>query len=92
MFIDELLATIDGNKINIDAPVDLAIMDNWAAACLIGRTVSLFLNGYEDAFDGMDWEDAAEALRKDAKDGEQFTRRTIIKALDEMGYNLPDYA
>lgn len=92
MFIDELLATIDGNKINIDAPVDLATMDNWAAACLIGRTVSLILNGYEDDFDGMDWEAAAEELRKDAKDGEQFTRRTIIKALDEMGYNLPDYA
>lgn len=92
MFVDEFLAQIDGSQINIDAPVDLTAMDNWSAACLIGKTVSLVLNGYEDAFDGMDWEDAAREMRCDAKNGEQFTRRSIIKALGEMGYNLLDYA
>lgn len=91
MLVDELFAQIDGSKINLDAPVALDTMDNWSVACLIGRTVSLVLNGYEDSFDGMDWEDAARELRRDAKNGEQFTRRSIIKALDEMGYVLSDY-
>lgn len=92
MCIDEMIAIIQGSNINVNAPVDLASMDNWSAACLIGRTVSLALNGYEDAFDGVDWEDAARDLRRDAKAGEQFTRLSIIKALCEMGYELSDYA
>lgn len=93
MCIDEIIAQIEGSKINVTEIVDLASMDNWAVACLIGRTVSLAINGYEDAFDGMDWEDAARELRRSAKhEGETFTRISILKALDEMGYSLEDYS
>ena len=93
MHIDEFFARIEGSKVDVNATVNIASMDNWTVACLVGRTVSLALNGYEDAFDGMDWEDAARELRFSAKhEGKTFTRKSIIKALDEMGYNLEDYA
>lgn len=93
MHIDELIARLDGAKIDMAKVVDVAAMDNWAVACLIGQTVSLALNGYEDTFDAIDWEDAARELRYSAtQEGETFTRASILKALDKMGYCLEDYA
>jgi hypothetical protein len=91
MNFDELMARIAGSNINLDAAVDLANMGTWDVACLIGRTVSLVVNGYEDHYDGVDWEGAAIELRSEARNGEKFTRRTIIKALLEMGYCLEDF-
>ena len=93
MCIDEIMAILNGQAINVDTDVDMANLSNWDAACLIGKTVSLALNGYEDHFDGMDWEDAARELRHAAKhENETFTRRSIITALYEMGYDLKEYS
>lgn len=90
--VDTMQAKFQGSKINLDAPVQIPTA-TWELACLIGATVSLVLNGYEDAFDGMDWEDAAREVRGAISLGKPVnTRADLIKLIREFGYNLEDYA
>lgn len=90
--VDTMQALIEGSKINLKAPVRIPA-DNWELACLIGATVSLVLNGYEDAFDGMDWEDAAVMVREAIHEGKKVkTRKDLIKIILKGGYNLEDYS
>lgn len=89
--VDEIMARIEGSMIDFDAPIVIP-SDDWDLACLIGKTVSLAVNGFEDNFDGMDWEDAAYELRQAMLEGVAIdTRRKIIKLLLDCEYNLLDY-
>ena len=89
--VDTIMAQMEGAKIDLNAPVAIPA-DTWGIACLIGRTVSLINNGYEDSFDGMDWEDAAREVRQAIREGEAVnTRMDLIKIVLECDYNLEDY-
>ena len=78
--LDEMMARIEGSKINLNEQVDLTTMSNWEVACFIGRTVSLGKYGYEDNFDACDWTQDAQYLRQDFK---SVSRAELLKWVEE---------
>lgn len=93
MLVDKLLAQLNVYGINLESDIELP-SGQWAMACLIGRTVSLINHGFEDLFDGVDWQDAAEDVLAAQCQGLTFrSRADIVRFLvNECGYNLEDYA
>ena len=92
MLVDQIMAQLRDAGIDLNAAIAMPT-DRWAMACLIGKTVSLLHYGYEDWFDGMDWEDAACDVLTAIEDGEDVkTRADIIRFLKDCGYDLEDYS
>jgi len=89
MQLDQIFAQIAGSTIDLDAAIQLPT-DNWELAILIGKTSSLLVNGYEDAFDAMDWTDAAEEVLISVHEGKILdTRRKLIKfVVEDCGFPL----
>lgn len=92
MLVDTIMAQLRDAGIDLNAPIAMP-PSNWEMACLIGKSVSLVNHGFEDHFDGMDWEEAALELRRAIADGADIkSRADILKYLQECNYDLTDYA